>query len=215
MDFQTRAHPESTELVHSPTPLFDVALKGIESGYRHCLRALSTDLAQYHTLCNTYDFLCVDVLGGATIDDIKSELKVAKQEKELCGELMLVYLIFEQSRNAAFRLLYLILLGECKDKVKDSVKIFCAVKFVVSDHENFILKMRKIIRAAYEDRFVSSEKQRASLDRSERTDPANLGAEYYSDESTEWWSPYSYSDYDDSSCGIGGTEINWDDEFDL
>lgn len=140
---------------------------------------------------------------------------MAKREKELYGELMLAYPIVERSRNAAFRLLYLILLREFKDEVKDSDKVFCAVRFVVADHENFMWKTRKIIRAAFEDRFVSSAKQRASLDRDEKTDPANLGAEYYSDESTEWWSAYSYSGYDDSSCGIGETEINWDDESDF
>ncbi|OBT81558.1 hypothetical protein VE02_09545 [Pseudogymnoascus sp. 03VT05] len=208
VDFQARAQPQLTEFIHGPIPLFDVALKGVESGYRHCFRALSTNLTQYHTLCNTYDFLCVDILGELTIDnikyeltidDIKFDLKRAKINEDRCG--MPLYDDYRVSRNAAFRLLYLILLGEFKDEVKDSVKIFSAVRFVVSDHKRFMWKTRKIVRAAYEDRFVSSAKQRASLDRSAKTSPVNLSAEYYSDVSTElWWSEPPEYDYatDDS-----------------
>jgi len=36
VDFQATSQPQSTDFVHGPIPLFDIALKGIESGYRQC-----------------------------------------------------------------------------------------------------------------------------------------------------------------------------------
>lgn len=74
------------------------------------------------------------------------------------------------------------------------------------------------MRDAYEDRFVSSAKQRASLDRSAKTRPVNLRAEYYSDVSTElWWSEQPEYDYatDDSDLRYGRTEVNRDDDSDF
>jgi hypothetical protein len=38
--FESRARPDATTFVHGPIPLFPVALKGIELGYRHCFRSL-------------------------------------------------------------------------------------------------------------------------------------------------------------------------------
>ncbi|KAH8821756.1 hypothetical protein F5884DRAFT_768982 [Xylogone sp. PMI_703] len=48
------------EVSKGPIPLFDVALTGIESGYRQCFRSLPPELSQHHTLCETYQFLGVD-----------------------------------------------------------------------------------------------------------------------------------------------------------
>lgn len=36
VDFQKNINPEATEFIHDAIPLFDVALKGITSGYRQC-----------------------------------------------------------------------------------------------------------------------------------------------------------------------------------
>lgn len=44
VSFQRNAKPGSSENVHDAIPLFDVALKGVESGYRHCLRSLPAEL---------------------------------------------------------------------------------------------------------------------------------------------------------------------------
>lgn len=73
--FQRVAQPQATEFMHNAIPLFDTALKGVELGYRHCFRSLSAELSQYHTLCETYDFLGVDVLGGQSVDDIFVDLR--------------------------------------------------------------------------------------------------------------------------------------------
>jgi hypothetical protein len=75
VDFQANAQPQSIDFVHDPIPLFDIALKGIESGYRQCFRSLPADLSQHRVLCETYDYLRIDVLGGQSINEIFNDLK--------------------------------------------------------------------------------------------------------------------------------------------
>ncbi|KZM27763.1 isoprenoid biosynthetic process [Ascochyta rabiei] len=63
-----------TEIIHEAIPLFDVALKGIESGYRQCFRSMSSDITLYRTLCDTYDFLHVDVYTFQSNDKHKNTI---------------------------------------------------------------------------------------------------------------------------------------------
>ena len=88
------------------------------------------------------------------------------------------------------------LLGEFQDEAKDSAKIFNAVLFVVSHSATFKWRTRKVLRAAYEERFVISTKQKARLDQWEKTDAAKLAAEDAGDVTTEEESDCYYdSDY--------------------
>lgn len=79
---QKDAQPETniTEFIHGPIPLFHVALKGIESGYRQCFRSLPVNLSQHRTLCETYKFLNIDVLNDMSLDAIIANLKVGKTD---------------------------------------------------------------------------------------------------------------------------------------
>lgn len=166
ISFERNAKPGSSELVHDAIPLFDVALKGVESGYRHCFRSLPADLSQFRTLCETYEFLCVDVLGGKSITAIIDDLKAGKTDYELeYKHYIAVKGNKSKARDTALELVYLILLGEFKDEAKDTARIYNAVQFVVSHSGTFKRKTRKIVRAAYEDRFVVSPKQTATFDR--------------------------------------------------
>ena len=69
--------------------------------------------------------------------------------------------------------------------MKDSTQIFNAVLFVVSHSGTFKRRTRHVVRAAYEDRFAISTKQRARLDQWEKTDAAKLAAEDERDVTTE------------------------------
>jgi len=128
-------------------------------------RAIPPDLSQHHAICETFDLLGVDVLGGQKIDDITSDLKLGKTDYEIEYK---YYIPLKgnrsKARDAAFKLLYLMLFGEFEDEQKDSMKMFNAVLFVVSHHATFKKKTRAVVRAAYEDRFVVSAKQLARLD---------------------------------------------------
>lgn len=186
IDFRTHAQPKSKVFVHGPIPLFDIALKGIESGYRHCFRSLPPDLSQHHTLCNTYHFLNVDILGGQSINEIFSDLKSGKSEYELeYKRYREVRGNKSKARDTAFKLLYLILLGDFNDEIKDSAMVFNAVLFVVSHSGTFKWRTRTVIRAAHEERFVISTNQRTRLDQWKKGDAAKLVVEDDGDVTTE------------------------------
>lgn len=164
VNFQAKAQPQGTNLVHGPIPLFDVAMKGIQSGYRQCFRALPPDISQYHVLCETYEFLGINVLGEQHIDEIFSDLKTCKTDYELeYKHYRAIKGNKSRARDAAFKLLYLILLGDFKDECRDSAKVYNAVLFIVSHSGTFKWRTRTVTRAVYEERFVVSPKQIARL----------------------------------------------------
>ena len=47
-----------------------------------CFRSLPADISQHHALCDTYSFLCIDILGGKSISEIFNDLK-SRQEPQL------------------------------------------------------------------------------------------------------------------------------------
>ncbi len=90
--------------------MFDAAYRGIESGLRYCFRMLGTDLTEYNTLCNTLDFLCIDTLGGRSIDAIIQDLKSRKGWYDTDYKRP-VYVKGNKTaaRDSSFHLLYLLL----------------------------------------------------------------------------------------------------------
>jgi hypothetical protein len=196
VDFQSKIQPQGTELVHGPIPVVDVALKGIQSGYRQCFRALTSDLSQYHTLCETYEFLGIDVLGGQYIDEIFADLKACKTDYQLeYKNYIAIKGDKSKARDAAFKLLYLILLGEFRDENKDSMKVYNAVLFIVSHSATFKWKSRTVVRAAYQERFVVTLKQITRLDewlKGDTEDDVHEDVTTEDESSDECWD----SDYD-------------------
>ncbi|KAI9042484.1 geranylgeranyl pyrophosphate synthetase [Aspergillus affinis] len=165
VDFQRRAQPQVTKFDHGAIPLFDVALKGNEIGYRHCFRSLPADLSQYYTLCGTYDFLGVDVLGQQSIDDIFVDLRACKTTYELDYKRdRTVKGNKTIARNAAFRLMFLIVIGKFHIETNDCAKFYNAVLFVVSHPGTFKWRTRILVLAAYKERFLITSKQSAQLD---------------------------------------------------
>lgn len=164
--FQRNAHSQDTDLIHGDIPLFQVALKGLESGYRQCFRLLGKNTSQYHTLCETYDFLGVNVLAGQSLDDIFSGLKACKTDYALSLQR---YLPFQadkcRARDAAFRFVFLMIRGEFRDEQEDAAKGYNAALFVVSHPGTFKKNARIVVRSVFEERFVISKKQRNQLDR--------------------------------------------------
>lgn len=194
VDFQQKAQPQVSKFDHGAIPLFGVALKGIEMGYRHCLRSLPADVSQYHTLCETYDFLGVDVLGQQSIDDIFVDLRACKttygldykRYRAVKGNKAI-------ARDAAFRLMFLMINGKFHDEIKDCAKVYNAVLFVVSHPGTFKWRTRTLVLAAYKERFIITPKQRARLDRWCLRDNHGSDDEGTTDE--EGWEPI----YPDSS----------------
>lgn len=194
IDFQTNA---GVQPVHDNIPYFDAAFAGVEKGYRHCFRHLPVDLEAYHGLCETLDFLCVDVLAGSSLDQIIGTLKAGKGDYELEYK----HYIFVKgnkaiARNASFLFVYQMLKGDFADEHRDSAKVFNAVKYVVSHRAVFKYAARMIVRAAYEERFQSSGKQIAELDNWPILEPGKDGRMPDEDVTTEEESSSDYSDDD-------------------
>jgi len=191
---QKVTQPESTEFDHESINLFDVALKGIESGYRQCFRSLLTDLSQYRTLFQTYKFLNVDVLNRMSIDQIIANLKVGKadydpdERRPIRGNKGL-------ARDTAFQLLYLIFYAQFGDEKKDITKLFNAVMFVISHPGTFKYRTKRVIRVAYEERFPLTYKQRAGLDQWEKGEADNNVSDATTEEERDYYYDSDDSDY--------------------
>ncbi|KAL9097152.1 MAG: hypothetical protein Q9165_000579 [Trypethelium subeluteriae] len=172
IQLQRVTRPEATEFIHEPIDLFDVALKGVDSGYRQCFRSLPIDLSHYRTLFKTYKFLNVDILSGLSLNEVIANLKVGQgdydpeERRRIPGDKGL-------ARNTAFQFLYLIMYAQFDPQGKESGKLFNAVVFVVSHPGTFKYRTKRIIRTAYEERFTITTKQRASLDQWEKKELAN------------------------------------------
>ncbi|KAF2790757.1 hypothetical protein K505DRAFT_351745 [Melanomma pulvis-pyrius CBS 109.77] len=175
---------QSTEIIHEAIPLFDVALKRIESGYRQCFPSMSSDIALYRTLCGTYDFLHVDVCKGRTLSEIIGDLKAGRGYDEERDR--------SKARDAAFKLVYSILQDTFQSNDKRKNAIFDAVLFVVSRPGTFKWKARNAVRAVYESKFILSAKQRANLDRWHELGSSEQADTDEDDETTEEENSYWY-----------------------
>jgi hypothetical protein len=159
---------QTSPFTHDPIPLFDVALKGIESGYRQCFRLLPGELPKHRILCETYKFLQVDVLNGMSLDTMIATLELGKSDYEIDKGKRPVQGNKEMARDAAFQLLYLLLLGQLENVDKDVPKLYNAVVCVLLNPGTFKYKAKRMVRAAFESRFGVTTKQRSKLDEWER-----------------------------------------------
>jgi hypothetical protein len=106
------------------------------------------------------------VLQRISLDDIIKNLKVGKGKYQIDYK----YSVFVKgnkalARDAAFLLVCQMIRGEFNDPDKDSIKVFNAVKYIVSHLAIFRYPTRQVVRAAYEDSFHASVKQSAELNR--------------------------------------------------
>ena len=182
------------KLAHDDIPFFEAALAGIEKGYRHCFRKVPAEIDACRGVCETLDFLGVDVLKQKSLKETIKDLKEGQGSYDVDYK-RAFYVKGNKTiaRDAAFCLVYQILLGEFENEHRDSVQVFNAVNFVVSHPATFKFAARKMIRAAFEERFVASAKQIAELEKWQIRKPNEDGSEEEEDVTTE----ESYSDYYD------------------
>ena len=116
-------------LAHDDIPFFEAALNRIEKGYRHCFRKVSRELDACRGVCETLDFLGVDVLNQKSLKEIIKDLKEGQRFYDVDYK-RAVYVEGNKTtaRDAAFCLVYQILLGEFENEHRDSVQVFSAVK---------------------------------------------------------------------------------------
>ena len=169
VSFQTRLPPSNNQPVHNSIPHFEIALRGVELGYRKGFARLPADISQHYTLCETYHFLCVDVLGGQSLKEILKDIRPDKPGAPDPRFWRIQAKVNRcRARDTAYKLVYLMLMGDIKDEVMDGQKIYNAVRYIVSKAESFDFKERRVVRAAFEERFKVSRKQRFRLDELEK-----------------------------------------------
>jgi hypothetical protein len=159
--FQRSSGQESSSVpIHDEIPFFDVIQEGVKLGFRHFFRRMPKTLNDYRVLCETLEFLCVDVLSGRNIRTIMNDLKSGKSEWGP-GERVSKTL----ARDSAFRLLYKFLLTEFESDITDSNLAYNAAIFVISHPGIFKYSARGMVREAYKERFFVSANQHRQLEK--------------------------------------------------
>lgn len=168
---------------HDEIPFFDIINEGMKNGFRQFFRRMPTQINDYRILCETLEFLCIDILSGRNMRDIIHDFRRGKsdwdpRERIDTGGLRSL------ARDSAFRLLYQFLLGKFESEIKDSNMAYNATLFVVSHRRIFKYKTRKMVRDGFEERFQVSGKQLQGLNKW-AIDPSSPGGIEEEDMSTE------------------------------
>jgi hypothetical protein len=157
-------------------PFFDIITYGVQNGFRHFFRRMPCQLADYRVLCETLNTLAVDVVKQQKLQDVVKELKTGDDDYDP-EERIAIKGSKGGARNAAFTLLYLFLVGEFESPVRDSSVAYNAVLYIVSHRRKFKYRTRKMVREAFEARFVVTHKQRMGLDKWPITSPQQEGGQ--------------------------------------
>lgn len=183
--------------INDNMPFADVIDYGVRKGFRQIIRRMPTRLADYHTLCEDLKSRGIDVLAGRKLRDIMEDMRRGKDdwdpdERRKIGGLKGL------ARDAAFRLLFILILGEPESEARDQNMAYNATTFVVSHRRIFRYRTRKMVREAFEERYPNiSEKQRKGLDKWPISDPS-LGTSREEDEEDLTTEEEYYYDSDSS-----------------
>jgi hypothetical protein len=163
---------------HADIPFFDVIVYCLKHGHRHFFRRMPPDISSYRTVCDSIELLGIDVLKGRNIRDFMDELRWCGRSPCNPDDRSVIPVNKRLARDVAFRLVYQYLLGdfatgELGPADRDANMAFNVAIFVVSHPLVFRWRTRKMVRAAFEDRFNISRKQRAALDRHPIEDPSS------------------------------------------
>jgi hypothetical protein len=159
---------------HANVPFFDIITFGIQNGFRHFFRRMPCELADYRILCRSLDSLAIDVVKQRNLQEIVKELKTGDNDYDP-EERRTIVGWKGRARNAAFTLLYLFLVGESEWHARDRTVAYNAVQYVVSHGRKFKYRTRKMVREAFEERFIITPKQRLGLDKWPITEPQEEG----------------------------------------
>lgn len=156
-------------------PFFDIIHYAVNHGFHHLFRLMPSKLDDYKILCETLDYLCINPIQSWHM------LRLATREAESKGpngyglDLM---------GDAAFRVLFKILMDDFESMDEDSTHAQAYVATImllgVQDHypmqvsQNFRLfqerpqldlETKRLIREAYDARFISTKRQQQRLDK--------------------------------------------------
>jgi hypothetical protein len=128
---------------HGDIPFFDIINYSVQNGFRHVFRRMPHQLVDYHVLCETLDFLGVDVAQQQKLKDVVKELKTGYDDYDR-EERRVIKGSKGATRDAAFRLLYLFLVGAFQSDVRDGNIAYNAVLYIVSHRRIFKYRAHKM-----------------------------------------------------------------------
>ncbi|EXF86246.1 hypothetical protein CFIO01_02305 [Colletotrichum fioriniae PJ7] len=140
----------------------EIIERGLRYGFRRIIRSMPTRLSDYHSLCETLRSRQVDVLAGRSLRDIMRDMRQGKDDWDP-DERRTIAGFKSLARDSAFRLLYALVLD--LPGVSDQNMAFNATMFVVSHRRIFKYKTRRMVREAFEERFLISRNQRDGLNK--------------------------------------------------
>ncbi|KAK7429718.1 hypothetical protein QQZ08_003744 [Neonectria magnoliae] len=155
---------QSTTGFPADMPFSNIIAEGVQNGFRHFFRLMSCQLADYRVLCKTLNTLGVDVVKQRRLQDVVKDLKTGDDDYDP-EERMVIKVSKRGARNAAFTLLYLFLVEELESPGRDGPRAYNAVLYIVSHRRKFKYRTRKMVREAFESRFMVTHKQRVGLDK--------------------------------------------------
>ncbi|KID81733.1 geranylgeranyl pyrophosphate synthetase [Metarhizium guizhouense ARSEF 977] len=145
------------------------------------------NLKDYQTLCESFKASEIDVLQGRQVRDLMSDLRRGKDDWDL-DEGRKIAGCKTVARDTTFQLIYAFL----QEHNGDGNAAYNATVFVVSHFRIFGYRIRKMVRGAFENKFVPSVKQRRELEKW----PANGG--WDEDDATTEDNYFDCWDFDDS-----------------
>ncbi|KAK1451067.1 hypothetical protein CCUS01_11244 [Colletotrichum cuscutae] len=173
----------------------DVIERGLRRGFRMIFRSMPTRLSDYHSLCRILQSRQVDVLAGRSLRDIMSDMRQGKDDWDP-DERHRISGFKSIARDSAFRLLYGFVLN--LPELCDQNMAFNATMFVVSHNKIFKYKTRRMVREAFEERFIMPRKQREGLDKGPIGDPPCEDPIQDAEETTTEEETYDF----DSDCSV-------------
>jgi hypothetical protein len=141
------------------------------------------------------------VVDGQSFNEVLSELKACRIDHELERKR---YIVIKgdttKTQDAALKVMFSVSCCRVNFEIRsrNAMKAFNRVLFVVSHSGTFSWRNRTVVRMAYEDRFVVTEKQTNGLDKwMEKGEKKENGEEGDTTTEEEDWDSYDiYYDYD-------------------
>ncbi|KAJ5097166.1 hypothetical protein N7456_007887 [Penicillium angulare] len=180
-----RFHESSRSSIppHVHIPYLPIITNSIKNGLHTLFENMPSKLKDYRILCETLNFLCVDVAHNRTLQDISHDFQSKKVSRKNKARKNHKHELI--ARDSAFQLLYLFLQGEFNSdsEINNSDTAYNSTMFIVSHPGLFCAQTRKMVRLAYEDRFYVTVNQLHALNNWDRKN-GKLNALSYSNK--EW-----------------------------
>ncbi|THV49242.1 hypothetical protein BGAL_0205g00200 [Botrytis galanthina] len=147
---------ESEYELGQSVPYLFIAAQGIINGYYFCFNMLPPELSHYYRLCEALDAISAENLSSnpESLQELWTSIAFYGDPKT-SQDVRILHRA--RAGTAAFKFVYLMILGDFSPRVRRSAgEARTGIKTVLSNQDDFIWEIRKVVRAAYQVRFETS-----------------------------------------------------------